>query len=166
MKVKRENKIFILINLALLFITQPGAIVWANFDAPYGFMKDLTSWLGSFIGLSPFALAYQVYKREYFGKKAIYAYAAFILILAYVIYAVQQPLYEGFRAPGYKPAFPAFLAVCFLGGVLSLMLLPIALISVREVYLGYGYDIPLGVVEVVILLLILFLLWKLRGEAS
>ena len=118
-KVKRENKIFILINLALLFVTQPGAIVWANFDAPYGFMKDLTSWLGSFIGLSPFALAYLVYKREYFGKKAIYAYAAFILILAYIIYAVQQPLYQGFRAPGYKPAFPAFLAVCFLGAVLS-----------------------------------------------
>ncbi len=90
--MNREAKIFILGNLMLLFVTQPGAIVWANWDAPYGFMGDFTTWISSFVGLSPVLLTYLILRRKFFGKKAIFAYITIILTLAYAAYSLQQPL--------------------------------------------------------------------------
>lgn len=124
--MNREAKIFILGNLILFLVTQPGAIVWANWDAPYGVMRDLTTWISSFVGLSPVLLAYLILRRSLFGKKVIFAYIAVILTLAYAAYSLQQPLFEGFRSPTYEPNFLTFLGVGVIGGVLSIMLLPLA----------------------------------------
>ncbi|MCX9011461.1 MAG: hypothetical protein OIN66_10105 [Candidatus Methanoperedens sp.] len=162
MVVNRDVEKFILLNLVILFIVQPGSIILANFDAPYGFMRDLTTWLSSYVGLSPVALIYLVKKRESIRKEAIPVYIIFILVLAYVIYTVQQPLFEGFRSPDYKPNFFVFLAVYVLSAFISIMLLPVAIVHLDEVYLGYGYDLPLGLANLVIFVLITVLYVHLR----
>lgn len=164
--MNREAKIFILGNLILLLVTQPGAIVWANWDAPYGFMRDLTTWISSFVGLSPVLLAYLILRRSLFGKKVIFAYIAVILTLAYAAYSLQQPLFEGFRSPTYEPNFLTFLGVGVIGGVLSIMLLPLALLHIDRVYLGYGYDLSLGLVNLTILLIIILLLLHTLRRSS
>lgn len=150
--VKREYLEFVLLNLTLLFLVQPGSIAFANFDAPYGFMRDITTWLSSYVGLSPVAFAYLYWKRKEMGGKAIPLYVASVLGLAYITYAVQQAHFEALR-----PGFHYFLLASFLGAVLSLMLLPMTLLNLREMYLNYGYDIPLGVANLVILFLIVAL---------
>lgn len=169
MKVNREVKKFILLNLIILFITQPGSLALASWDAPYGFMRDLTTWISSFVGLSPITLIYLILKRDSIGKKAIPAYIAFILILAYVTYSLQIPLFERFAAPGYKPSFLIFLYGCVLSSVISILVLLNILknIGTGAAKLDPGdflshYNILLGAVNLVILLLIILLLRELR----
>jgi hypothetical protein len=155
---------FVLLNLVLLFIVQPGSIGYANFDAPYGFMVDLTAWLSSFVGVSPVAFMYLYRKRAMIDGRMFYAYGAFITGLALLTYYVQQPLFEGFRSPGYTPGFPLFLLGSLLGAVLSLGLLPFSILKLNQIYLGYGYDLPLGIANLVILTLIIALSLKLRHK--
>jgi uncharacterized membrane protein YozB (DUF420 family) len=158
---KREHMEFILLNLVLLFITQPGSITFANFDAPYGFLKDFTTWMSSFIGLSLIPLSYLILKRNSIDRKVIPIYAAFILIMAFMTYYIEQLLFEGFRSPNYLPTFLTFLFTCFLRAFLSLLILPIAITNLGKTYLSYDYDIPLGLANLVILLIIISLSYNL-----
>ncbi len=151
---RREILKFILLNLVLLFITQPGSIAYANFNAPYGFMVDLTTWISSFIGLSLIAI---LYLHDRFGRKWALRYSLLILSLAYVVHLVQEPYFEPFRAPGYHLIFPGFLILSLLGALISLVLLPISIFQIKHLYLDYGYDLPLGVANLAILCLIIIL---------
>lgn len=160
----REFKKFILLNLILLFITQPGSIGFANFDAPYGFMVDFTTWISSFVGLSPVALFYLFIKRNVIDKKAIPIYLLFILTLAYVTYTLNEPLYEGFKSPDYYLSFPNFLLVCLISAFLSLVMFPTAIIFLNDIYLTYDYDISLGIINLLIFLLIILLSYLLYTE--
>ncbi len=155
------NKL-ILLNLILLFITQLGSIVLANFDAPYGFLRDLTTWISSFIGLSPIILGYLVLRKNYIDKKVIFAYIIFLFTLAFLTYHAERSLFQGFRSPKYKPTFLNFLFGCILSAVISLVTLPTAIINLKEVYLTYTYDIPLGFSNLIILWAIILFSKKLR----
>ncbi len=46
------------------------------------------------------------------------------------------------------------------------MILPLALLQPDKVYLGYGYDLPLGLVNLTILLLIVLLLQTLKRSRT
>ena len=138
---------FLLLNLILLLITQPGSIAFANFDAPYGFVVDLTTWISSFIGLSPVALGYLLARN----KKAFPAYLAFIMVLSAVTYVT------GF----WHTNFPFFLIDCFVGALLSLVILPVAVLHLREVY---RYSPLLGRINLIILLLVVLLLSRIFGR--
>ncbi len=165
--MKEEGKIYLkfaLLNLFMLLITQPGSIAFANFDAPYGFLKDFTTWIMSFIGLSPLSLLYLILKRDQINRKIILGYVIFILATAFVVYRIQQLLFEGFRSPSYQLSFPLFLFACFLSALLSLMILPAAVTNLSEIYLRYDYDKPLGIIEILILILIIMISYRLKNS--
>ena len=67
--LKREQLKFLLVNLLTLAVLQPGAVAFANFDAPYGFLKDLSAWLEAYVGTIPLVLIYAFWDREKLGKK-------------------------------------------------------------------------------------------------
>ncbi|KUK61447.1 MAG: Uncharacterized protein XE10_1449 [Methanoculleus marisnigri] len=100
----RTGADFLLINLLLLVLTQPGALVLAGFDPPFGLAVNATMWMAAFVGASPLAVLYLLIRSEALGRRflpAAAAYIALVLAVAYASYLMQQPLFEGFRAPGY-----------------------------------------------------------------
>jgi len=131
--------------------------VFANFDGPYGFMKDFTTWISSFIGLSPLALIYLILKRDAVGKKAIPVYVMFILIISFGAYTLAYHFIGSFTYSGYLINFPMFFLASIFSAILSIFILPTAILHLGEVYLRYDYDFPLFVMELVILLFIILL---------
>ncbi len=160
----RTGADFLLINLLLLFLTQPGALVLAGFDPPFGLTVNATMWMAAFVGASPLAVLYLLIKSESLGKRflpATAAYIALVLAVAYASYLLQQPLFEGFRAPGYEQTFPIFLAVSVLTAIISLALFPVGLLA----YPGNPENLPLLAVNIVLLAAIV-LLWRFRSRGE
>lgn len=157
----RTGADFLLINLLLLVLTQPGALALAGFDPPFGLTVSTTTWMAAFVGASPLAILYLLIKSEGLGRRflpATVAYIVLVLAVAYASYLLQQPLFEGFRAPGYEQTFPVFLAASILTAVISVTLLPAGL-------LAYAENLPLLAMNVV-LLAAAVLLWRLRSRGE
>lgn len=155
---------FLLINLLLLVLTQPGALVLAGFDPPFGLTVNATMWMAAFVGASPLAALYLLIKSEALGRRflpAAAAYIALVLAVAYASYLLQQPLFEGFRAPGYEQSFLVFLAASVLTAVISATLFPAGLLA----YAGSPENLPLLAVNVVLLAAIV-ILWRLRSQGK
>ncbi|MDV2482475.1 hypothetical protein F8E02_10775 [Methanoculleus sp. Wushi-C6] len=160
----RTGADFLLINLLLLVLTQPGALVLAGFDPPFGLAVSATTWMAAFVGVSPLAVLYILIKSESLGRRFLPAAAAYIVLIlavAYASYLMQQPLFEGFRAPGYEQSFPIFLAASVLTAVISLTLLPVGLLA----YAGDPENLPLLAVNLA-LLAAAVLLWRLRSRGE
>ncbi|MCM2466570.1 hypothetical protein [Methanoculleus oceani] len=160
----RTGADFLLINLLLLVLTQPGALVLAGFDPPFGLTVNATMWMAAFVGASPLAFLYLLVRSESLGRRFLWgvaAYIALILTVAYASYLLQQPLFEGFRAPGYEQTFPVFLVASVLTAVISLTLLPVGVLA----YAGSPENLPLLVVNVA-LLAAAVLLWRLRSRSE
>jgi len=158
----RTGADFLLINLLLLVLTQPGALVLAGFDPPFGLAVSATTWMAAFVGASPIAVLYLLIKSESLGRRFLPATAAYIVLVlaaACATYLLQQPLFEGFRAPGYEQTFPVFLVASVLTAVISLTLLPAGLLA----YAGSPENLPLLAVNVA-LLGAAVLLWRLRSR--
>lgn len=145
--VRGEGLKLALLCLGLLALVQPGAVAFANFDAPYGFMVDLAAWLSAFVGASPIIFGYLAWRRGAFGLKGIAAFAGLILALALLIYAIQERYYASFRAQGYRPPAHLFLASFILSAVLALMILPVALLHLPQVY---SYDPAMGAINLAV----------------
>ncbi|RLF78744.1 hypothetical protein DRN38_06915, partial [Thermococci archaeon] len=73
MKQKEKLK-FLFLTLGVLMITQPGAIAFANFDAPYGFYKDLAAWLSAYLGGAVILGIYGLLKRRELGFRFLSLY--------------------------------------------------------------------------------------------
>ncbi|HOI12410.1 MAG TPA: hypothetical protein PLG75_01050 [Methanoculleus sp.] len=160
--LRRTGADFLLINLLLLVLTQPGALALAGFDPPFGLAVSATMWMAAFVGASPLAVLYLLIKSESLGRRflpATAAYIALVLAVAYASYLLQQPLFEGFRAPGYEQTFPVFLAASVLTAVISITLLPAGLLA----YVANPENLPLLAVNVVLLAAIVTL-WRLRSR--
>lgn len=159
---QRTGADFLLINLLLLVLTQPGALVLAGFDPPFGLAVNATTWMAAFVGVSPLAVLYLLIRSESLGRRFLpitAAYIALVLAVAYASYLLQQPLFEGFRAPGYEQTFPVFLAASVLTAVISLTLLPAGLLA----YAWNLENLPFLAVNVVLLAAVV-LLWRLRSR--
>ena len=161
---RRTGADFLLINLLLLVLTQPGALALAGFDPPFGLAVSATTWMAAFVGASPLAVLYLLVRSKSLGRRflpATAAYVALVLAVAYASYLLQQPLYEGFRAPGYEQTFPIFLAATVLTAVISVTLLPAGLLA----YAASPENLPLLAVNVV-LLAAAVLLRRLRSRGE
>lgn len=160
----RTGADFLQINLLLLVLTQPGALVLAGFDPPFGLAVNATMWMAAFVGASPLAVLYLLIKSEALGRRFLpgaAAYIALVLAVAYASYLLQQPLFEGFRAPGYEQTFPVFLAASVLIAVISLALFPVGLLA----YAGNPENLPLLAVNIVLLAAVV-LLWRFRSRGE
>jgi hypothetical protein len=161
---RRTAADFLLINLSLLFLTQPGALVLAGFDPPYGLTVNVTVWMAAFVGASPLAVLYLLIKSESLGRRFLpvtAGYIVLVLAVAYAAHVLQQPLFEGFRAAGYEQTFPIFLAASVLTTIISLTLFPVGLLA----YAGNPENLPLLGVNVVLLAAIVAL-WRFRSRGE
>lgn len=160
----RTGADFLLINLLLLVLTQPGALVLAGFDPPFDLAVSTTIWMAAFVGASPLAVLYLLVRSDSLGRRFLPAtatYIALVLAVAYASYLLQQPLFEGFRAPGYEQTFPVFLAASVLTAVISITLLPVGLLA----YAANPDNLPLLAANVA-LLAAAVLLWRLRSRGE
>lgn len=144
----------ILLCLGVSVLVQPGAVAFANFDAPYGFLVDLAAWLSAFVGASPMVFGYLAWRRKAFGLKGVAIFSAFILALAILAYAIQWHCYGDFLAPGYHPPIYVLPASFILSTVLALMILPEALLHLPQVY---SYDPAMGAINLALIGLMILL---------
>ena len=155
--LKREQLKFLLINLLALAVLQPGAVAFANFDSPYGFLKDLSAWLEAYVGTIPLVLIYAFWNREKLGKKVIAGYLIFAALLVAFSYHISKLVVAEIN-PNFS--FKDFLILCPVSMMLALMLFIPSLIHIHRLY--YPYDLPLIVVELLLVLATFLLHTKLR----
>ncbi|WP_258084518.1 hypothetical protein [Thermococcus thermotolerans] len=139
-----ELRFWLMVTLAFV-LTQPGAIAFANWDAPYGLYKDLSVWMSCAAAGLVLVLAYGLYGWRN-GELSLLdpILAGGVLILTALI---------GYRAElalggemGYGSGnFLGFLIGGFIGLVLSLMLLPASLLYALTGDLYYSHDRPLTI---------------------
>ncbi len=155
--LEKEQLKFLLINLLALAVLQPGAVAFANFDAPYGFLKDLSAWLQAYIGAVPFILIYTFWNREKLGKKVIGDYLIFAALLMSFSYYISKLVVADIN-PNFS--FEDFLILCPVSMVLALMLFIPSLIHIHRLY--YPYDLPLRIAEILVVLAVFLVYTKLR----
>ncbi|WP_198362101.1 hypothetical protein [Thermococcus pacificus] len=136
---------WLLVSLAFT-LTQPGAITFANWDAPYGFYKDLSTWLscaGAFLIL---ITAYGIIEWRRERLRPIHPLGAGILSTFTILLDYWA---EGFirGEMGYGSSnILVFIIGGFIGLLLALMLLfPMIIYIFVEGLDGfyYSYDMPL-----------------------
>lgn len=124
-------------------LTGPGAIAFANWDAPYGFYKDLSVWLGC---AGSFLLLVAIYGLiKWRRTKLGLTHPTVAGITAAITIAVGY-LAEGFirGEAGYGSSnILTFIIGGFFGLTLSLMLLPGALLALMTGDIYQPYDRPL-----------------------
>jgi len=147
--VKRFTPRFLLLVLLVPIVAFPGSITFANWDAPYGFYKDLATWLGSTAGGWLVLLAHEAWHLRKERARARYILALVLLIALTAI--------AGYRAElalhgenGFGSGSPVnYMVGGLIGFALSLMLLPL---SLPYVITGnvYPHDRPLVVAWLVL----------------
>ncbi|NJE01037.1 hypothetical protein E3E42_03865 [Thermococcus sp. JdF3] len=140
-----------LMVLLVFVITQPGSITFANWDAPYGFYKDLSVWLSSAAGGLLLVLAYGLYE---WGRKKLGS--ANLLLSAVVLVLTVVVGYSAELAIGGEMGYGSgnivlFVIGGFLGFILSVMLLLISLPYVPTGDFYYPYDRPLVIAWLVLI---------------
>ncbi len=148
---------WLLVVLAFV-LTQPGAIAFANWDAPYGFYKDLSVWLSSSAGGLLLVIAYGLYewKREKLGYANIILAAVIVVLTAIIGYRAELAL-GGEMGYG-SGNIVLFVIGGLIGFALSIMLLPFSLPYSLTGDLYYPYDRPLVVAWVVMIIIAIALL--------
>jgi len=147
--VKGVTLRFLLLVLLVPIVTFPGSITFANWDAPYGFYKDLSTWLGSTAGGWLVLLVYEAWhlRKERARAQHLLALALLIVLTAIAGYRAELALHgeNGFGSG----SLLNYVVGGLIGFVLSLMLLPL---SLPYVITGdvYPYDRPLVVAWLVL----------------
>ncbi|WP_297465615.1 hypothetical protein [Thermococcus sp.] len=151
----RAGLYHLLIGLAFT-LTQPGAIAFANWDAPYGFYKDLSAWMAS---AGAFLLLVAAYGFIQWRKGKLGPLHPLLAgILAIVTLAIGYWA-EGLVGGNYGSSSVLFFIIgSFLGLILALMLFPVALLEAITGGLYHPYDRPLVVAWLVSVLITLALL--------
>ncbi|MBP1912612.1 hypothetical protein [Thermococcus stetteri] len=150
----RTLELWILVVLSFV-ITIPGAVAFANWDAPYGFSKDLATWMSCAGSALIFVILYGVYewRKGSISLKSLVS-LVFVWIITILVGLTAQSEICG--QMGYRCGFSTFILAGFPGLFLSLMLFPMAL---SEILVGgaYPYDRPLVVVWYILLAVVIFL---------
>ncbi|WP_175059805.1 hypothetical protein [Thermococcus sp. 2319x1] len=136
----RNGLRFLFFTLAILMMTQPGAIAFANFDAPYGFYKDLSAWLSAYLGGAVILMLYALLKRKELGIKLLSLYGLHYAVLFIVVYFLKLKAIKSVNPPFSIENAP-FLT--FLSFQLSILLFLPAIFSPPH----YPHDVPLLLVQ-------------------
>ncbi len=135
----RNGTLKVLLWVTLSFvITMPGAIAFANWDAPYGFHKDLATWMSCASALLTTLLIYNVFRRKRLSGEDL-------LIAGFIVFAVligQMAQRNICGQMGYRCDILSFFLGGFAGLFLSLLLFPVVLWEVLTFGM-YPYDRPL-----------------------
>ncbi len=171
MRIGRECRNIVLATLILLVVVQPGAIVVATTDAPYNFARSVSTWGMAFIGGSPLLLAYALVRFFRMREKKVLTCAgivlAFVLVVAALsLYLDRIAMEPYFRRLGEK--YPERAVSWFLVGsgavfLLSVMSTVMSIVWVQElphVYSSHSCDVPLGIVELLLIGVITWLAVK------
>ncbi|NJE06144.1 hypothetical protein E3E36_08325 [Thermococcus sp. M36] len=150
--------LFWLLMILAFVLTQPGAIAFANWDAPYGFYKDLSVWMSCAGAGLILVLAYGVHMwgKGDLGLANLIGAISLITATIWLGYWMEKAI-GGEMGYGSGNVL-VFLIGGFIGLVLSLMLLPISLPYVLTGDLYYPYDRPLMVVWVAMVIIAIVLL--------
>ncbi|WP_052315866.1 hypothetical protein [Thermococcus sp. PK] len=142
-------------SLAVLMITQPGAIAFANFDAPYGFYKDLSAWLSSYLGGALILMGYGILKRKELGTKFLSLYGLHYVVLFAFAYFLELKVIGDIN-----PSFSAvnLLSLSILGFLLSMMLFLPAIFSPPY----YPYDAPLLLIQLALWIASFYIFLRFR----
>jgi hypothetical protein len=123
-------------------LTMPGAVAFANWDAPYGFYKDLSVWMSCSGAALVLVFIYGLYlwRRRELGTPSITATISLIAGTFWLGYWAESFI-RGEMGYG-STGIIGFILGGFIGLFLSLMLLPFALPGILA---GgpYSYDRPL-----------------------
>lgn len=133
-------KFWLLVVLSFV-LTMPGAVAFANWDAPYGFYKDLSVWMSCASSALLLVLIYGAYE----WRKGLTSLKSLVPVVLIWVASVLVGLIAEEKIcgqVGYQCGLLSFIVAGFLGLLLSLMLLPFAL---PEILAGgpYSYDRPL-----------------------
>lgn len=132
---------FWLLTLLSFVLTMPGAVAFANWDAPYGFHKDLATWMSCASAALLLVLIYGAYEWKN-GRLSFGILVPVILAWFIAVFVGLNAEKEICGQMGYHCGLLTFIAAGFPGLLISLMLLPFAL---PEILAGgpYSYDRPL-----------------------
>jgi len=147
--VRKLELRFLLFVLLVPVITFPGSITFSNWDAPYGFGKDLSVWLSSIVGGWLFLLAYGAWNCRKGRIRASYiGFLAIITVVTSVAgYWVELSLHG---ECGFGSGNIVRYAVSGIPGfILSLTLFPVSLLYLITGNI-YSYDRPLVVAWLVL----------------
>ena len=150
----------------MFVVTQPGSIAFANWDAPYGFYRDLGAWMGASFGglLVVFALGIRWWRK---GKLGPLHLGMTVLLLGIVGHMGLTADNIAMSEIGITYSFPEFIVGSLLEFMLAVMTAPIYLPYALTGNLYYPYDRPLVVAWLVIVVATLLLgaaYWKERGR--
>ncbi|USH00073.1 hypothetical protein K1720_00875 [Thermococcus argininiproducens] len=150
--MERKELRLVFFTLAILMATQPGAIAFANFDAPYGFYKDLSTWILSYLGGAVLLFVYGVITRGGISGKFLGFYGMHILVLLLITYFMivgeVNPSLSILNLP----------PLIFLGLFLSILLFIPSVFSPPY----YSYDLPLLLAQIGLWIWAFWMLLKLR----
>ncbi|WP_048148010.1 hypothetical protein [Palaeococcus ferrophilus] len=142
---------WLLVVLSFL-LPMPGAVAFANWDAPYGFYKDLATWLECSSSALLLVLGYGAYerKRGEISRGTLIAAVLLWIVTVGLGYLPQGPI-RGEMGYGGGNVL-SFLFGGLVGLLLSLMLFPMTL---PDILAGgpYPYDRPLVIVWYVLLVM-------------
>ncbi|NJD99394.1 hypothetical protein E3E26_06295 [Thermococcus sp. LS1] len=151
-----ELKFWLLVVLVFA-LTHPGSIAFANWDAPYGFYKDLSVWLSSVAGGLLLVLAYGVHEWRNGKLSSPNLLLAAILVVSTAIIGYRAELTLGGKMGYGSGNIVLFVIGGVLGFTLSIMLLPLSLPYALTGELYYPYDRPLLVAWLLTVALAVFL---------
>ncbi|NJE26569.1 hypothetical protein E3E22_08065 [Thermococcus sp. MV5] len=150
--MERKELRFVFFTLAILMVTQPGAVAFANFDAPYGFYKDLSTWILSYLGGAVLLFVYGVITRGEISGKFLRFYGMHILVTLFLTYSIivreVNPSLSTLTLP----------VLIFLSFFLSIMLFVPSVFSPPY----YSYDLPLLLAQIGLWIVMFWMLLKLR----
>lgn len=139
--MKQKEKLrFLFLTLGVLMITQPGAIAFANFDAPYGFYKDLAVWLSAYLGGAVILGIYGLLKWRELGFRFLSLYGLHYVVLFVLTYFLTLRVIGEINP---IISITDFFFLTFLSFQLSIMLSLPAIFSPPY----YPYDTPLLVTQ-------------------
>ncbi|WP_461865716.1 hypothetical protein [Thermococcus sp.] len=145
------------ILVTLIFIlTQPGAIVFGNLDAPYGFYRDLSEWLETSLGGLLIILPYGVFqwKRGRVSRNNFLLYLAVIIATAVIAYWADMVAFSSIRG---GLSIASFIELSFLGFIFSLIVLFLMITNHHSFPYYYPYDRPLVIAWLVMIVATLLL---------
>lgn len=155
--MKMGWKKYWLMVLLVFVITQPGSITFANWDAPYGFYKDLSVWLGSAAGGLLLVLAYGLYEWRNGKLSSVNLLLAGVVLLSTAIIGYRAELALGGEMGYGSGNMVLFVIGSLIGFTLSVMLLPVSLPYIPTGRLYYPYDRPLVIAWLVMIAVTLLL---------
>lgn len=151
----RRTLEFWLLVLSVFVVTLPGSVAFANWDAPYGFYKDLSAWLGSAAGGLLPVLAWGLWKwrQRELGTPTVGLALAVFLTTTVVGYLAELAL--GGKMGYGSGNILLFAAGGVVGFVLSVMLFAVSIPSILAGGWYYSYDRPLVIAWLVMIALTL-----------